>query len=694
MRLSTLRVQGIALLLAVMLVFGGVVAPPAQAADPYGGGAFDYPMYVMNDHTPFGFRWSAQETSTGLLPSTQYYVKVRMTVNPSPSSATNRGFTWNPDTQRWVQEREAWTQFPTVTTDADGKIASTWAYAKFGDESQSGQYYLLVSLSATGSGSTYNPGTPPHLTVLDAKTNGSWVHNGIALPSDTVNKRAAVRGPDSNGDKSNDTSDLFSLWQTEANLVDDDSNGTVDDEDWGPAGASGDVRMAAPVETTATVSTNRVLRFDDFKTAPADCDMAVGATDTVAPSRVTGLDASASGYEVELTWDAATDDGGAGLAGYQVYRWETPGLATPPYTPVPIMVGQVDAPETTFVDDTVTTGVEYGYHVRAVDADTNVGPRSDTVTVAPVAANELSREWGTDRYSTALAISKATFADGSVDTVVIATGLAFPDALGASGLAGAHGSPLLLVGSSVTSALTDEIDRLGATNVVLVGGESAISKPVHDALAATYSVKRIWGQDRYLTAAAVAREIVDLGGNDDAAYFVRGDDFADALSVSPFAYGLQTPVLLVRTNGVPAATANIVDELGFTGGWIAGGTVAVDADTADDLEALLGAKPVRLQGADRYATAVAIAQAHVTMSAANYNYVGIATGTGFADALGGGAAAGANGGVLLLTKPIELSSATKTVLQANMALIDGIHVFGGDSAVTKAVYDAIAKLLP
>jgi len=29
---------------------------------------------------------------------------------------TNRGFTWNPSTRKWVQERDAWTVFPTVTT--------------------------------------------------------------------------------------------------------------------------------------------------------------------------------------------------------------------------------------------------------------------------------------------------------------------------------------------------------------------------------------------------------------------------------------------------------------------------------------------------------------------------------------------------------------------------------------------------
>ena len=697
-----------AVLLSALLVVIGVPAAPAYAADPYEGGAEDYPLYVMNDHTPIGLRYSADTTPTGLLPSTQYYVKVRFTVGTSPSSSSNRGYTWNPTTSRWVQEHENWTEFPTVWTDSEGRILSSsngkvgleWVYAKFGDENMSGDYYLLVSLSATGAASTYNPADPPLVTVLDAATEGSWVHNGIDmadLGAATNGTRAALRGPTSNGDKTNDTSPLFSLWQTEANLVDDDGDGEIDeaDEDWGPFGTVGDFRMGAPVDTTATVSTNRVLRFDDFKTAAeADCDLAVGAADTVAPARVMNLEATGVTNQVELSWDAAADTGGSGLGGYNIYRWETVDPTTaPPFTPVPSLVATTTAGVTSFTDTTVANGVSYSYHVRAVDADTNVGPRSASVEVIPPGANDLFRDWGTDRYATALDISQATFADGSATTVVLATGADFPDALAASGLAGAYGSPLLLVGSSVTTALTDELDRLGATSVVLVGGEKAISADIADALAADYAVERVAGNDRYETAADVARKIVDLGGVSDAAYFVRGDDFADALSVSPFAYSGMTPVLLVSTGSVPLATSAVIDELGVSTGMIAGGEAAVSADTAADLEALLGSLPVRWSGSDRYETAAAVAQAHVDDALAGYGYVGIATGRNFADALGGGAAAGANGGVLLLTQPDTLSAPTQTAIEDNLIYIEELHVFGGEAAIAQLVYDQLDAIL-
>ncbi|MGB4592228.1 MAG: cell wall-binding repeat-containing protein, partial [Coriobacteriia bacterium] len=128
--------------------------------------------------------------------------------------------------------------------------------------------------------------------------------------------------------------------------------------------------------------------------------------------------------------------------------------------------------------------------------------------------------------------------------------------LAASGLAGAYGSPVLLVGDTVSATLTDELDRLGATDVVLVGGT--------------------------------------LG----PAFFVRGDQFADALAVSPFAWGQAIPVLLVQTAGVPPATQIVIDDLGLTDGIVAGGTGAVSDATYITLDGLLGSM-TRLSGSNR-----------------------------------------------------------------------------------------------
>ncbi|MHB1017795.1 MAG: cell wall-binding repeat-containing protein [Coriobacteriia bacterium] len=684
--------------LAAALLLGGIAVVPASAAETFNLAYVEAPRYVMNDHTPFGVRFSA-DASSALEPNTTYYMKVRFSPKTTPQNVSNRGFTWNDEAGAWSQERGEWFDCPTITTKADGSIENTWIYGKFGDETKSGDYYLIISLSKLGAASTYNSLDPRKVTVLDAATGGSWIHNAAAATGTKLDAgRFAVRESTSTGDQDGEPAALLSLWETEFNGIDDDANGFIDDanENQGPAATlTGDYRSSVPSNTVVDIYIKRAANpaGQDFTTGPADCDIAVGATDIVPPSAATDVTATPQPGAVELTWTPTTDAGGSGLAGYHVYRWPTEITVSPGYTTNPaVLIGS--SAVTSFTDTTARAGIEYAYRVRAVDGDTNVSPRSNTATVIALGSKDLSRDFGSNRYDTALAVSRSTFATGSVETtVVIATGEEFADALAGSSLAGVHGSPLLLVGPTVTPQLTAEIDRLGATDVVLVGGTGPIPQSIQDALAAKYNVKRVAGLNRYETAAEVAREVAAFGGNTGEAYFVRGDDFADAIAVSPFAYNLNTPVLLVQTTGVTTWTETVINELGIGSGMIAGGTGAVDADTAADLETLLGAPLVRWAGATRFETASLAAQYHVAEGLATYNYVGIATGYNFPDALGGGAAAGASGGVLLLTRVDSLVPETKAVIEANAAFIDEVHVFGGVGAVNAAVYDLIADAL-
>jgi hypothetical protein len=122
------------------------------------------------------------------------------------------------------------------------------------------------------------------------------------------------------------------------------------------------------------------------------------------------------------------------------------------------------------------------------------------------------RIFGADRYTTAAATSASTFKDASkVSTVVLATGEAWPDALGAAGLAGAVRGPVLLTHSlGLTAAARQEIVRLAPERVLVVGGEGAVSDGVLDEIRTLGIpvVDRIGGLDRYETAALVAERLV------------------------------------------------------------------------------------------------------------------------------------------------------------------------------------------
>jgi putative cell wall-binding protein len=83
----------------------------------------------------------------------------------------------------------------------------------------------------------------------------------------------------------------------------------------------------------------------------------------------------------------------------------------------------------------------------------------------------VSRLAGPDRYATAVAVSKRISPTSA--TVFVATGRNFPDAL--AGSAATNGSPLLLVPyACVPGVVRDELGRLGATKLTLLGGNAAV----------------------------------------------------------------------------------------------------------------------------------------------------------------------------------------------------------------------------
>jgi len=679
------RVRGravrlMAMVLATAMCVGLIgIQPALGAAQTFEGGPIDHLQYCPNDHTAFGLRW---EATSGLSASTAYYVKLRFTEDPSPSPSTNRGFTWNAATGQWVQEGSDWTAFPQVTTDVSGQVTGNagWVFGKFGDDRASGSYYLMVSLKPVEGGDTYNSADPPTVTVIDMETDGSWVHNGVATGANTA-RRVEV---------TEDTTDtiVYTLSKTEANLIDDDSNGTVDDEDYGPAGTTGDFRFGVPASASVDILINRTTTWlDDYTTGIPDTDVAAGAADETPPTAPLALAADSSDpSQVALTWQAA-----AGATGYRVFRWvEAPAnsSSTPLHEPIAEVTGL------SYTDTDIDLGVTYSYEVRAFDDATNVGPRSDTVLGGTVPEPTVERAEGLNRYATAAAVSEAAFE--TANRVVLATGAAYPDALAAAGLAGAYDCPLLLTGpDTLPDVTTAEIERLGATKVTIVGGVGAVSQGVGDKLAATYEVTRIGGADRYETAALIAEEIVSRTSA-TSAFFARGDNFADALAAGPYAFSGGLPILLVRTGSVPAVTAEAIDDLSLAQGIVVGGTGAVSNETLGALDTAMPGGVDRVAGDTRYETAVALAQfatGSVGFGVADWGFVGLATGQNFPDALSGGVATGKMQGVLLLTRTDALPASTHDAIAGHTADIHTVMIFGGVGAVSQDVEDAVTQLI-
>ncbi len=310
---------------------------------------------------------------------------------------------------------------------------------------------------------------------------------------------------------------------------------------------------------------------------------------------------------------------------------------------------------------------------------------------------ELERYAGANRYATACDAAKANFDE--VETIVIASGENFPDALSAAGLAGSYEAPLLLVKKDdVPSVVLGTIGDLGATKAVIVGGPAVVSSVVVTQLEdEDLEVSRVFGEDRYKTSAAVAREIAKREGHISSVFIARGDDFPDALAVSPMAYSGMCPILLTKPTSLPGAIAGLFKDYDVIDAFICGGTSAVSADVASQVETLVKEDGFcvfeRWAGSNRYATAVAVAEGGYDNWWSSWDYVGVATGENFPDALSGGPVAGSYEGCVLLTKSGSLPSQTAAVLSEHKEDIIRTEIFGGTSAVSDGVKTAVESAL-
>ncbi len=468
-----------------------------------------------------------------------------------------------------------------------------------------------------------------------------------------------------------------------------------------PAGAGGTYYVNV---WAATGSPHYELSASVAPTPPLGADaeipgVAVSASpvvDTLADtgeSRVYALPHAASGQVISLSLNGETDtDFDLRLFG--------PG-STSVRTDAPVARAELPLYPDEIVYD-VPAGAGGVYYVQVVSYRGS-GTFGLSWSVGPRDYASIVRMAGQDRYLTAVDISARTFDAGSCDTVVLATGTDFADALTASGLAGAYEAPVLLTPShTLPDAVLAEIQRLGATEVVIVGGTSAVGTQVTAKLTgAGITWRRIWGSNRFTTAAAVAEEIVAQMARagrtwNQIAFVVRHDGFADALAVAPLAYAQGMPILLTRSE--PALnydTRIALITMGAREVLVAGGPVAVADHILLELRGVAGIERVdRIYGPTRYETAAAVAEYGLKFHWVGTDVVGVATGLDFADALSGGAAAGARGGVLLLTAKDHLPSPSSTFLAQKSGLIPSVNVYGGPVAVAESVIEDITRIGP
>ncbi|MCV0403479.1 MAG: cell wall-binding repeat-containing protein [Chloroflexi bacterium] len=296
----------------------------------------------------------------------------------------------------------------------------------------------------------------------------------------------------------------------------------------------------------------------------------------------------------------------------------------------------------------------------------------------------VKRLAGSDRYATAAAISRASFTPG-VPVAYVATGTNYPDALAGGAAAARDGAPVLLTQQgSLPSATATELARLKPGRIVVLGGPSVVSEAVRSKLTGYTGggVSRLYGADRYATAAAISAAGTPRGIS--VVYVATGTNYPDALAAIPLAARTDSPLLLTQPHSLPYATARELDRIRPGRIVVLGGSAVVSDKVLDRMRVYTAGAVTRIAGEDRYETAAAVAVPFPAGLEATF----LATGTAFPDALAGGPAAAKHGVPLLLVTPSSLPPATagqlRRIKPASLVVLGGLGVVSDEVAAAAA----------
>ncbi len=475
-------------------------------------------------------------------------------------------------------------------------------------------------------------------------------------------------------------------------------------------------RVGAPpqskIQSTGPLSGTIELK-GSFRPVPPDAGTAAATTvlsldpakaDTFTSSNTYWIDSPvpawlSPGSQFTVMVPASGSDGGS------TARVESGNIWSDPPTPVPAEPGTptgnglvpVSVSIPTDFDVSAALGgsgsVVLGVAVRN-GIDESVVRLPAMIGSAPTVATpvSVSRIAGQDRFMGAYEISKA-LVPHPIDTIYLASGQIFADALSVAPLAAMQGRPVAL-GTADQSQLNHAIDYVdvtgtgaGASQLVEIGGDASLPYIWYWALTqgqgARFFTEKIEGADRF----EVSRNIASYGWGATGAptvFIATGRSFADALSSVPAAASQKAPVVLVdgSSGTIGDATRALLAQLGTRRAVIVGGPESVSPAIEGELRALLpGASVTRFGGADRYSVSQAINAAYFPRAGAAY----LASGQAFADALPGGVLAGAQGAPLYLAHADCVPGGVLDSMAASH--VTQVTLLGGSATLTSAVQE-------
>ena len=185
----------------------------------------------------------------------------------------------------------------------------------------------------------------------------------------------------------------------------------------------------------------------------------------------------------------------------------------------------------------------------------------------------VKRLGGANRFETNLLIlQEAGVKEG--DEILVCTSTNFADSLSAS----AVGKPIMLVFNELGQLYGPQPEFLaGLTNCTftVIGGESAVSAGLAEAIGTYGAVARLAGSNRFETSVLVAQKYFE---NPQRAVLAYAWNYPDGLCGGSLAYSLKAPLILTMT-GYEAQAASFIQQYGIRAGAVLGGSTLISDDS-------------------------------------------------------------------------------------------------------------------
>lgn len=220
-------------------------------------------------------------------------------------------------------------------------------------------------------------------------------------------------------------------------------------------------------------------------------------------------------------------------------------------------------------------------------------------------------------------------------------------------------------------------------------GISTFSLDAETRAASGVAIESYSGADRVETSVLTAKAAFPTS---DYAIIAGSDSWPDALAASGLAGLYQCPIMLTQTGSLDSRVKQALKDMGVKHVFILGDKWSISDNAANEVKSTIGEQPVRLQGADRYETQMAIYEYGLNNSdgktwKSDLAIVANGGDTHFADALSASSGAYAKGApVFLVQDSGEFTSAQKSALKAGASkgLFRTTMVAGDTYSVSKS----------